>query len=210
MEKPDYLKIPICPECNKNKALWDIKLETFIICEDCQKTILHKPVIESYVPLRYKNASIYDFPKTLIKQIQKDSDNFTKNIVLYGTCGKGKTYLLTAIINYLQKPTLFYTYCDLMIKIQDSINNGTYIDIIDKAKTINYLILDDIYADKKTEAKMAMVFQIINHRYNENLPTFVTFNGELKDLEDTDERVARRLLEDNAVFKLSKNYKYLK
>ena len=57
-------------------------------------------------------------------------------------------------------------------------------------REIPLLILDDLGAHNSTPWAQEKLFQIINHRYNNRLPTVVTTNQRLEEL---DPRIASRL-----------------
>ena len=66
----------------------------------------------------------------------------------------------------------------------------TYDERFEAIRTVPLLVLDDLGAESPTPWAQEKLFQIINHRYNEQLPTIITSNV---DLDDMDRRIRSRL-----------------
>ena len=100
-------------------------------------------------------------------------------VFLYGTKGTGKTMLAAIIANERAragKPVLFASVPDLMADIRSSFRDGTTSEAVQAVKNTPFLVLDDLGAEKMTEWVGEQLFCIVNHRYNEMLPTVVTSN----------------------------------
>ena len=100
-------------------------------------------------------------------------------VFLYGTKGTGKTKLAAIIANERAgagKPVLFASVPDLMADIRASFASGGTSERVQAVKETPFLVLDDLGAEKMTEWVGEQLFCIVNHRYNEQLPTVVTSN----------------------------------
>ena len=119
-------------------------------------------------------------------------------IVFSGTYGCGKTHLAAAIANYrlsLGYPVLFINTPDLLDYLRSAYNPNvtvSYNDRFEQVRNAPLLILDDMGTENATEWAQEKLFQIINHRYHNQLPTVVTTNRELKDFEG---RIYSRLVD---------------
>ena len=100
-------------------------------------------------------------------------------VFLYGEKGTGKTKLAAIIANERAragKAVLFASVPDLMADIRSSFKDGTTSEAVQAVKNTPFLVLDDLGAEKMTEWVGEQLFCIVNHRYNEMLPTVVTSN----------------------------------
>ena len=115
----------------------------------------------------------------------------TEGLLLTGQVGSGKTFLACCIANTLikaDKTVLFIAVPDLLdqIKATYDMRNDTSVtesDLLDTAKEVPLLILDDLGAHNYTDWSRNKLFSIINHRLNYLLPTIITTNINLENLE---------------------------
>uniref|UniRef100_UPI0028DCCB39 ATP-binding protein n=1 Tax=uncultured Selenomonas sp. TaxID=159275 RepID=UPI0028DCCB39 len=102
-----------------------------------------------------------------------------KGLFLHGEKGTGKTKLAAIIANERARagsPVLFASVPDLMADIRASFASGGTSEAVQTVKNTPFLVLDDLGAEKMTEWVGEQLFCIVNHRYNEMLPTVVTSN----------------------------------
>ena len=117
-------------------------------------------------------------------------------LVLLGGYGAGKTHLAAAIANHRVKlghPVLFVVVPDLLDYLRATFSPSSDAGLDERMETIReipLLILDDLGAHNSTPWAQEKMFQILNHRYNNRLPTVVTTNQRLEEL---DPRIASRL-----------------
>ena len=124
------------------------------------------------------------------------ADNPRGWLVLKGGYGSGKTHLAAAIASARLargEPVLFVVVPDLLDHLRATFaptSRVTYDDRFESVKTAPLLILDDLGAQVTTQWAQEKLFQLFNYRYNAQLPTVVTMNREL---EEIDPRVRSRL-----------------
>ncbi len=109
-------------------------------------------------------------------------------LVLLGGYGCGKTHLAAAIANYvveLGMPTLFLTVPDLLDSLRFTYNDpsATFEERFEQIRDAGLLILDDFGTQNATPWAQEKLFQIINYRYINKLPTVVTTNLPLEQIE---------------------------
>ena len=112
-----------------------------------------------------------------------------------GRYGTGKTHLAAAIANYALshgREVIFQPVPDLLDRLRMGYGNteDSYEDRFDRYRTVPLLILDDLGAQSPTPWAEEKLYQIINHRYVNKLPTVVTSNVNMR---DWDGRIASRL-----------------
>ena len=76
-------------------------------------------------------------------------------------------------------------------------------EIIEQAKKVELLVLDDLGAEKPSEWVVEKLFQVVNYRYNEMLPTIFTSNLSPEELENRiGERTVARIIEMAKVIRM--------
>lgn len=119
-------------------------------------------------------------------------------ILLRGGFGCGKTHLAAAIANYQVesgKSAILLTVPDLLDFLRASFSpdsDTSYDERFVQIKTAGLLILDDFGTESGTPWAQEKLFQLLNYRYNAHLPTVITTNFEL---EEIDLRVRSRLVD---------------
>ncbi|MBC8100241.1 MAG: ATP-binding protein, partial [Armatimonadetes bacterium] len=121
-------------------------------------------------------------------------------LLLEGTYGCGKTHLAAAVANArLQQgePVLFITTPDLLDHLRAAFApnaDQSYDETFERIRGVPLLLLDDLGVENPSPWALEKLFQLLNHRYNHNLPTIITTNTTIDKL---DPRIRSRLL-DNA------------
>ena len=130
-------------------------------------------------------------------------------IYLYGDRGTGKTHLAACIVNDLLEQLVPVVFTNLTEIGKIAFNPSTEFDRICK---VDFLVIDDIGAQRVRNKDgdlwlQEKVYELINTRYNEMLPTIFTSNysiGELVTECGISSRTVDRIAEmSSAVFKLT-------
>jgi DNA replication protein DnaC len=122
-------------------------------------------------------------------------------LLLLGRYGSGKTHLAAAIANHAIEAgtsTLFLTVPDLLdwLRYAYSGVEMSFEERFEEIREIPLLILDDFGTQNATAWAQEKIYQIINHRYVNQIPTVVTSNLLINDFEG---RVRSRLGDPNLV-----------
>ena len=136
-----------------------------------------------------------------INKAFEDAIKYARNpsgwLLLMGSFGCGKTHLAAAIAIHATRNlglrTLFTIVPDLLDHLRSTYHPTsavTYDERFEAVRMVPLLVLDDLGAESQTPWAQEKLFQIINHRYNEHLPTVITSNV---DLDRMDPRVRSRL-----------------
>lgn len=99
-----------------------------------------------------------------------------KGIFITGNVGTGKTHIAAAItleLNQKGVQALFITSIKLLQKIKDTYDGSSDIKTY---KNAELLIIDDLGKEQVTEWALVQLFELINDRYEQNLPVVITTN----------------------------------
>jgi len=108
--------------------------------------------------------------------------------ILSGPSGCGKTHLAAAIANYridIDQPAFYITTPDLLDHLRSSFSPGSdmpYDEFFDQVRNTPLLVLDDFGAQSATPWANEKLEQLINHRFNNRLPTVIVTMGPLEEL----------------------------
>ena len=111
-------------------------------------------------------------------------------LVLTGPSGSGKTHLAVAIANRCierNQTAFFIVAADLLDHLRAAYSPESpvsYDELFEQVRNVPVLILDDLSLANATPWAQEKLFQVINHRYNNALPTVVTVRGPLQRLDD--------------------------
>ena len=112
-------------------------------------------------------------------------------LVLTGPSGSGKTHLAAAVANRCierQQTTYFIVAADLLDHLRAAYspeNPDTYDELFSQVRDVPVLALDDLNTQTATPWAQEKLFQIINHRFNAQLPTVITVRGPLERLDES-------------------------
>ena len=140
-----------------------------------------------------------------LQNAQDVSEEFSNTmqgwLLLEGAYGCGKTHLAAAIANAAVQrgiPTLFITVPDLLDSLRFAYGNPetTFEARFEEIRNADLLVMDDFGTQNATGWAQEKLFQIINYRYINNLPTVITTNLILDEIES---RIRSRLQDSDFV-----------
>jgi len=205
-EKKDERK-KVCEKCGGMQFI--LTDEGPVPCECRKEELLKKRLKAASIPRRYENKTIETFVGNDKKrrQLRNDANAYVKGfppphgkkgILLIGTTGCGKTHLAIGILKAIIEKGYTGYYCNIidffrMLK-ESYVTDAAYeeLDVLEKIASVDFLVLDDLGAEKPTEWKIDRLYTIVNRRYEENLPILVTTNK--KDTEELKEHVGVRIV----------------
>lgn len=124
-------------------------------------------------------------------------------IVYEGPYGCGKTHLAVAIANARLEQfgdrVLFITAPDLLDFLRTTFNSDaevSYSEAFEQICNVSLLILDDLGVENPSGWAKEKLFQLLNYRYVNKLPTVITTNTALDEL---DPRISSRMMEKGVV-----------
>lgn len=197
---PDFSKVFRCPnnppeaDTNRQEVLRRISNldafsdKTFANFDDRQHELNHQE---------------FDSLRGAYEICARYADNPEKRwVVLQGTYGCGKTHLAAAIGNTSLARgmmVLFTTAPDLLDHLRSTYAPDAamgYDQTFDRVRNAEMLILDDLGVENPSEWAKEKLFQLLNYRYNAQLPTVITTNT---DIDRLDPRLRSRMLDPDVV-----------
>jgi len=134
-----------------------------------------------------------------VKSFRDIRNTRNNSIAFLGQVGSGKSHLSIAIaLNLIDSGVRahYMAYRDVIIKIkQNMLDNEAYGKSMDKYKTSELLIIDDLFKGKVTESDINIIFEVINYRYLNNIPLIISSEYTMEKLLDLDEAVGSRIFE---------------
>lgn len=153
-----------------------------------------------------KNAKFMTPQDTHSLQTAREAaENFARApqgwLLLEGGYGCGKTHIAAAIANLavsMGKPTLFITVPDLLDSLRFAFSDPetTFEARFEEVRNADLLVLDDFGTQNATGWAQEKLFQIMNYRYINKLPTVITTNLVLDEIES---RIRSRLQDEEFV-----------
>jgi len=186
---------PECPHCREGLIEIGGKFKN---CECVRKKEAYKRVKEinsKYpMPVMLREKSFENFKMDNEYQERAlDLMQGGKPCYLFGPWGSGKTHLLAATVNKMQRKftmALLVSAPWLFEKVRRDLFQNWEIDILNMACTVEYLAIDDIGKEKPTGMIEEKLFMIVDRRLNEGKRTSFSSNFPLDD---------KRLNIDNAI-----------
>lgn len=147
-------------------------------------------------------SKIKKLPKNILKIAEDFINGKYEGLFLTGGVGSGKTYLSCSIARELLlngKYVIFITVPKLLQRIRESFNREEGITegkIIKRLSNIEYLILDDLGTEKRSDFSLDRLYLIINNRYENRKSLIITSNLSLQEIsEKIHDRIASRIAE---------------
>ena len=163
---------------------------------------LSRYTFESLDHQRIIDAADADLFLNAFREAMSFSDNPDGWLVLTGPPTTGKTHLAASIANALierDREVLYMSLPDLLDELRSGFNPSNplpYVEIYDRVSGAKILVLDDLGQHYPTEWAQEKLHQIINHRFNAQLPTVFVVEGPISHL---DPLIASRLQDGQSV-----------
>ncbi len=199
---PQFGRVEIC-ECRASQSRQQVyqRLYAYSHLEH-----LNHLTFENFRPRG--RAGLYPQEANSIELAYRQARTFSETLqgwlFLQGGYGCGKTHLAAAIANAAVQyhvPTLFLTVPDLLDSLRSTMSDADsrFEEHFNEIRTVRLLILDDFGTQNATPWAQEKLFQILNYRYINRLPTVITTNLRLDQIEG---RIRSRLEDPDLVTKV--------
>ena len=182
-----------CPICD------DTTWKTIVVdgvsrvtrCDCWQQRMQSSLLQNARIPRRYQHCTLENFEthtdsqRTAHRKAARLVEQFPvvdRGLLFYGDAGVGKTHLAVAILRAIVERTraraLFYESRELLKIVRDSYNNNdtSELDVLRPVFEAEFLVLDDLGAEKKSEWVDETIGLVVNTRYSERRATVFTTN----------------------------------
>jgi len=181
-----------CPECNQIALEAEAVAKAKKDAEDAQKH-LEGRLLQSGIPLRYRSKDFASFvadsqdKEKALTTAMEFAHNFDQHyrsgtvVVFSGMPGTGKSHLAIAIAQAVmdQHTALYTSAIDAVRMIRDTWRRGsdkTETEVLNLLAGVHLLILDEVGVQYGTEAEQVNLFDIIDKRYRDLMPTILLTN----------------------------------
>ena len=185
--KADFSRVVAC-HCLRNAAS---KERRALLERYSNLGSLNRLTFDNLIP---RGRSGYDSSQEKFEASYRAAKDFAAEpkgwLVLIGPSGCGKTHLAAAIANeYIGhgNPAFFITAADLLDHLRSAFSPSseiTYDRLFDQIRNTPLLILDDLGAQTSTHWAKEKMEQLLNHRFNNELPTVITTSTPIEQLDD--------------------------
>lgn len=194
-----------CPKCEDKEYLFD-KEGAVYWCECHERKEAIDRIEKSGLKLRFENNKFSNYKidnkqrEVAVKICQDYIANFdgTKNLILSGQVGSGKTHLAIATTRVLiDKVGVKYTdFVNEICRLKfNQLDQEEYTKSVESYKNTKVLFIDDLYKGDVSPATQRIVQDIVNYRYNNNKAMIITTELNKNKLLDVNEATASRIIE---------------
>ncbi|KPJ21793.1 ATP-binding protein [Streptococcus phocae] len=179
--------LTVCPECHREEQE---RQNSIYVMEQYKKEQENKRLYYlkklSIMDSELENASFDNFrtdtekQKEVLAWAKMMANDWFKggkgNIIMTGKAGRGKSHLAFSIIKGLSDTTkkfgLLVNVTDLLSEIKKDFSKESF--WMDKLKSVEYLALDDLGAEKISDWSTSIIYSLLNKRTNTIITTNLT------------------------------------
>lgn len=189
-----------CPTCNKEEHTAALAHEAEVQARREQDR-MEERLSRSGIPLRFRSKDFASFiadteakdrALTVATEFAQNFDQHKRNgtvVVFSGLPGTGKSHLAIAIAQaVMAKHTALYTSAiDAVRMIRETWrrdSDKTETEVLDRLSSVGLLVLDEVGVQYGTEAEQINLFDIIDKRYRDMMPTILLTNQNKKGMKE--------------------------
>lgn len=173
---------------------------------DAERRRAERMIEECNLGRRFKSRIFENFDNTRFpmayEKVKLYAERFTENcgesLLLMGNPGTGKTHLAAAATNYIVQehgiPVRFGSFMELLERMKATFYSAE--DVGKELVEVPLLVIDDLGKERQSEWSNAVLYRVINGRYERYAPVIITTNENLDTLRNNvGEATFSRLIE---------------
>lgn len=176
-----------CPHCEVEKEAEEKQKQT-----EAAYRRMQEKIGKCGIPKRHQACRVHNYNAVTEKQIalknavkayidELFSGSLKRNFVFLGNCGTGKTHLACAIGSaaiHKGKTVLFSSASEVIRRVQAThkSQHESEFELMNEYARLDLLILDEVGVQYETESAKRIITEIVNDRYNNELPTVFISN----------------------------------
>jgi DNA replication protein DnaC len=138
---------------------------------------------------------------------KKYVDEFDSNDWMFigGSVGSGKTHICTATLQEIMKKGnqgIYKRWHEIVSELKEDMNNNKSNQYIYELTTCNLLYIDD-FLKNYTKSDLGIAFRIIQGRHDRNLPTIISSEFYLSEIDEMDSAIGSRIKEKSNKFTIN-------
>lgn len=187
-----------CPKCEEIREANDLRIEAE------KKAAEHRARIErmmqsSCIPRRFQDRVFDTFiADTSAKQkalsvAREYAENFNEHrkrgesLIFLGAPGTGKSHLAVAILHALMPDDvgLYCTCMGMIRRLRDTWRKDSDVsesDVLRQLEQVPLLVIDEIGVQYGTDGEQNIIFEVLDRRYREQMPTILLTNQDIDGL----------------------------
>jgi DNA replication protein DnaC len=189
-----------CPVCVSEERL---RREAQQLRKDGVPAVLANASLESWKISSQKEEFVLD-------QVREYAESRGGFLVLLGDVGTGKSHLAVGVMRTVPGRRRFVKQQSLLNELRMSYRGNMNVDPVASCQSARLLVIDDLGLSSGGKDEHPMLHDILDYRYGEFLPTILTSNLNVTELEDfLGPRLFDRIRESGTVLSISGKSKRL-
>ncbi len=156
---------------------------------------------ETEAPIPNSRTTIRGFMRNVLNFCKNYAQNFklpAKGIIMTGSTGLGKTHLSLAIASEVINKGYYAVYGSApnLVRQAEEEHFGIveYSGFVKRLRECDFLVIDDLGAEFESKFSVSLIYELINSRINQGLPTVVSTNFSFEQLQKRyNDRIVSRL-----------------
>lgn len=199
-ERKRPVKVTTQCDCDKRRELEEKKAaENKAAMERVNRLKDASLMGERFQRAKFENFQITQYNERNLKLCRRYAERFDEmvakkqSLLFWGNVGTGKSFAAACIANYLLDrgvPVMMTSFVKLLSLIQNGDEKEAY--IISRLNSAKLVIFDDLGAERNTDYALEKIYNIIDSRYQRELPIIFTTNLTITEMKnETDNRYKR-------------------
>jgi DNA replication protein DnaC len=154
------------------------------------QTLKKNGVGHRFLQSSFQNYEVSDQTRVAHDAALEAASDLERGLFIYGSVGAGKTHLLIAMMRQMLESGVvtpnelrFAPILELLEEVKRSWNSPDATSI-ERFKRVDALFIDDLGMEIIRDWTFQLFLSVINYRYNEDLPTFISSNLSERELLD--------------------------